>query len=54
MGLVVEPALLVPREQLDADLDALDLSVRTCAPAWGLDAWGRHDMELLLPYARRP
>ena len=24
MGLVVEPGLLVPREQLDADFDALE------------------------------
>lgn len=32
--------------------EGLELSVRACAPAWALDAWGRHDMELLLPYAR--
>ncbi|NBF39204.1 MAG: ABC transporter substrate-binding protein [Spirochaetes bacterium] len=32
--------------------EALELSVRACIPAWALEAWGRHDMELLLPYAR--
>ncbi|MFO7780688.1 MAG: hypothetical protein R6W94_03600, partial [Spirochaetia bacterium] len=30
----------------------LELSVRACIPAWALDRWGRHDMELLVPYAR--
>jgi NitT/TauT family transport system substrate-binding protein len=32
--------------------DALELSVRACIPTWALEAWGRHDRELLLPYAR--
>ena len=36
----------------EIESEGLELSVRACVPAWGLDAWGRHDMELLLPYAR--
>jgi NitT/TauT family transport system substrate-binding protein len=36
----------------DVETAALELSVRACIPAWALEAWGRHDMELLLPYAR--
>lgn len=32
--------------------EGLELSVRACIPAWALDRWGHHDMELLGPYAR--
>jgi len=28
------------------------LAVETCSPTWGLEQWGRHNMDLILPYAK--
>jgi NitT/TauT family transport system substrate-binding protein len=29
----------------------LAVAVEACAPTWGLEAWGRHDFDLIRPYA---
>ncbi|MFP4565860.1 MAG: ABC transporter substrate-binding protein [Spirochaetaceae bacterium] len=35
-----------------SSVQALELCVRACVSTWALERWGRHDAELLAPYAK--